>query len=290
MSKDTMMRQLREQIEQAGLSRIMADLDGLALPSIRMTATRVSDGKVEMGGTKLGGTPDLPDDMEWPECNGVPMALLAQIRLQDVVPYDLDKRLPDWGVLYFFYEAAEQKWGFDPKDRGHWKVMYYDGNPAGLHATARPKNLLEESHFFECNVAFSNEMILPSSFSQAIRQLGLSDEERDNYESLPGGGDGEGEVLHHLLGHPQQIQNDMPLECQLVSNGLYMGDSRGYEDPRRPALEPGAADWLLLLQIDSDEENLGAMWGDVGRVYFWIRQQDLQKRDFSNVWLILQCY
>lgn len=55
-------------------------------------------------------------------------------------------------------------------------------------------------------------------------------------------------------------------------------------------MEKGAEDWQLLLQIDSDEENLGAMWGDCGRVYFWIRQQDLQKRDFSNVWLVLQCY
>ncbi len=46
----------------------------------------------------------------------------------------------------------------------------------------------------------------------------------------------------------------------------------------------------LLLQIDSDEKGLGTMWGDAGRVYYGIRQQDLQKRDFSNVWLILRCY
>jgi uncharacterized protein YwqG len=69
-----------------------------------------------------------------------------------------------------------------------------------------------------------------------------------------------------------------------------MGNSSGYNDPRRPELEKGAADWQLLLQIDSDEKNLGVMWGDVGRVYFWIRRQDLGKRDFGNVWLILQCY
>lgn len=32
------------------------------------------------------------------------------------------------------------------------------------------------------------------------------------------------------------------------------------------------------------------MWGDCGRVYFWIQQDDLKKRKFGNVWLILQCY
>ena len=31
------------------------------------------------------------------------------------------------------------------------------------------------------------------------------------------------------------------------------------------------------------------MWGDVGKLYFWIRKQDLARRDFSNVWMIMQC-
>jgi len=29
--------------------------------------------------------------------------------------------------------------------------------------------------------------------------------------------------------------------------------------------------------------------GDVGRIYFVIRRQDLEQKDFKNVWLILQC-
>ena len=47
-------------------------------------------------------------------------------------------------------------------------------------------------------------------------------------------------------------------------------------------------DWRLLLQIDSDE-NCEMMWGDVGRIYFWIKTEDLKNRDFEKVWLILQC-
>lgn len=80
----------------------------------------------------------------------------------------------------------------------------------------------------------------------------------------------------------------MELECQLASNGLYVGNSSGYDDPRRPALEPGAVDWQLLLQIDSDDD-VGMMWGDVGMLYFWVRKQDAERADFSNVWMVLQC-
>ena len=31
------------------------------------------------------------------------------------------------------------------------------------------------------------------------------------------------------------------------------------------------------------------MWGDVGRLYFWIRDADLRARRFDATWLILQC-
>jgi uncharacterized protein YwqG len=32
------------------------------------------------------------------------------------------------------------------------------------------------------------------------------------------------------------------------------------------------------------------MWGDAGRLYFWIRKQDLAEQSFDAVWAILQCY
>jgi uncharacterized protein YwqG len=82
----------------------------------------------------------------------------------------------------------------------------------------------------------------------------------------------------------------MRLECQLVTNGIYCGDSSGYQDPRRSVLEKGAADWNLLLQIDSDEKQLGWIWGDTGRVYFWARRQDIALAEFDGSWALLQCY
>ncbi len=81
----------------------------------------------------------------------------------------------------------------------------------------------------------------------------------------------------------------MELECQLVTNGLYLGDLSGYGDPRRKELEPGADDWTLLFQIDSDD-NAQMMWGDGGMLYVWIRRQDLAARNFEKNWTILQCF
>jgi uncharacterized protein YwqG len=282
-------QKLRDEIKKAGLARIADNLDKLMMVSIRLKAA-ASDGVLKPGSSKLGGTPDLPEDMAWPECNGIPMALLAQFRMQDVAHYDPHGRLPKSGILYFFYEAREQKWGYDPSDRGYWRVIYYDGDLARLRPATSPKNLPKENRFRACEVKLCNEITLPSWESENIKQLKLSKDEWDRYVVFPGTSCGEGETIHRLLGHPEWIQGEMQLQCQLASNGIYVGNSAGYADPRRAILEKGTDDWQFLLQIDSDEGNMGTMWGDVGRVYFWIREQHLKKRDFNNVWLVLQCY
>jgi len=80
----------------------------------------------------------------------------------------------------------------------------------------------------------------------------------------------------------------MELQCQLVSSGIYVGNAEGYQDPRVPGLRAGAAEWKLLLQLDTDED-IGWMWGDVGMLYFWVREADARRSDFSKVWMVFQC-
>jgi hypothetical protein len=93
--------------------------------------------------------------------------------------------------------------------------------------------------------------------------------------------------IHRIGGHPQTIQGDMRLGLQLVTNGIPCGNPAAYQDPRVPALKAGAADWRLLLQLDSDDARWS--WGDLGRLYFWIRRDDLANRNFDRIWCGLQC-
>ncbi len=81
----------------------------------------------------------------------------------------------------------------------------------------------------------------------------------------------------------------MDLECQLVSNGIYLGDSKYIKDPKAKELEKGRDEWVMLLQLDSDDQT-EMMWGDVGMLYFWIKKSDLASKNFDNCWMILQCY
>jgi len=150
-----------------------------------------------------------------------------------------------------------------------------------------PPSDADPEHMAEpCAVEAWPELTIPDDLRDVEYGTPAYDEYRALSDELTKSG---GLTHHHLLGHPQLIQNPMELECQLASNGIYCGGPSGYQGERAKALEAGASDWRLLLQIDTDEEGPGWMWGDVGRIYFWVKQQDLKALRFDDAWLIFQC-
>ncbi|GIK64024.1 MAG: hypothetical protein BroJett018_18180 [Chloroflexota bacterium] len=286
-----MREKLRELIHIGGLSHLSEQLESLMLDSIRAITQRVdNESEISIGASKLGGLPDLPSEIDWPIWNNIPLAFIAQINLAEVKAYDVDNVLPSAGMLYFFNDA-EQPWGGSLEDRGRWKVIFYDGG-AGLERKSAPTVLPSDGYFNPCSIEFSNEATLPPTDSnyKSTYKIGLLEITEQDYEALwalkpklYGHGPN-----HSLLGHADVIQTpDMELACQLLSNGIQFGI--GYKDPRFAELREGAKDWRLLFQVDTDD-GANMMWGDVGRIYYWIRRQDLQARNFDKVWLILQCY
>lgn len=277
-----MQDQLRELIHQVGLDSVADKLVSLSKPSIRITRQRINQADLPIGASRLGGMPDLPPDIQWPELEGRPLALVAQFNLTDVAPYDVEKILPSEGWLYFFYDAATQPWGFDPKHRGKWKVIYYQGKNDTLSRQKAPEGLAFP--LFARSVNFRNKLLIPMSFDHDFG-FELSDEERKSYYLLLD------KLIkqqdHWLLGYPKVLQNSMERECQFASNGIYMGGSTIPEPEKASQLEAGVKDWRLLLQIDSDEEE---MWCDSGTIYYWIQQDALAQHNFDNVWFVLQCY
>ncbi len=191
-------------------------------------------------------------------------------------------------MLYFFYEPVPGvAWGFDPTDRGSWRVLYYTGDVSILARRAFPKNLTREYEVAASAVAFRRELMVPRHKAAEVAALGLTRDQLRAYEkieTLANDPDSGTEPRTRLLGYPDVVQfDDMEVICQLVSHGLKLSPA---DDPRRKGLEGGARDWRLLYQVDS--EDVGLPWGARARLYYWIRKQDLARADFSNVWMNLQ--
>lgn len=253
--------------------------------------------------SKLGGLPYLPQGTDYPhDPQGRPLYLLAQINFADTPP------LPDFprqGILQFFI-AKNGLWGMDyhrPERQGGFCVRYYadaETNPAALVSDFsflpplpvppagpagklcnwfKPKLRLPFSH--PCAMRFTLGQSLPHLDDPGLHLYGedlpdiradnwmerLDDDAADAYaDAVITPAEEHGEGGHRLGGYAYHIQ----------------GNFRSVADsPYR--------DHILLLQLNSDRAN-GLMWGDLGVCHFFIRPDDLRRRDFSRVVYSWECY
>jgi uncharacterized protein YwqG len=210
------------------------------------------------------------------------------VDLAELPGADRDDALPRSGVLCFFYDAGQSAWGYDPKDKGSWAVVYGEDVDGRVSVGEYPPDLPEEALYTTVPVDLVAGASIPDLHG-LLSRFSLSEEEEYRLNDVYGQFIERVGPRHQLLGHAAPIQGDMQLECQLASHGLYCGDSTGYNDPRAKTLEADVSCWQLLLQIDS-EDRAGMMWGDAGRLYFWITEEDLKEKRFERAWMILQCY
>jgi uncharacterized protein YwqG len=275
----------RSALEANDLSQYAPALAKLVRPAVEIRTHAVAAAALAVGASRIGGAPDLPARFRWPRYEGKPLAFVAQIDLGAVGRVMPDGPLPTRGHLWFFYASDQTHWGFDPKDAGSSVVHYEADGP--LAPRALPDDLPPEGRFAPCAVTFTPYADIPDSRDGRNPTAGGDDATEERYDDARNSLTSLA-TAHKLLGYPDTIQGPMESQCAAVTNGVSMGDGQGARDPRFHALEATQYDWRLLMQVDGDEA-AKMMWGDAGKLYFWIRDQDLRARRFDKAWMILQC-
>ena len=104
------------------------------MKSIRLKPTYKS-GQLPIGRSKFFGNPDVWEGFEWPtmEEDGelYDLTFMCQINCSDIKAYDIDEKLPNTGMLYFFYDLDEMP--STPSNQQAAKVLYYNGSIDTLH-------------------------------------------------------------------------------------------------------------------------------------------------------------
>lgn len=294
MEKDGMMKVLKGQLQE------------LMRNEIHLSTKISSDHEDSL--SFFGGNPFLPADFQWPRYtldDDLPLAFLGQLNLADIASHDTENLLPQQGILSFFYEMDNMEWGYSPEMRDCFRVFYFP--ETGLLAPAAfPQDLDEDYQLPRAPVSFTCRKSLPSWEEYAD----LVTEPLDPQVLVDGTDSIYNRVCQELLGYNRKdgnkckflgyadvIQDSMQMECQLVSAGFETGNGPvPLDEGQRQQMKEASKDWILLFQMDSlpegffpQNEEFELVFGDYGRLYFYIRREDLAVRRFDGCQLIMQC-
>ena len=165
--------------EQRALQSVVQQLESVQRTSIRIVPTvSGSPQALPLGCSRLGGRPDLPKGLPWPlsklelpswlapSALNIPvdshgfftLPFVAQIRMDDLMPYDSDRLLPAAGIIYFFYAGSD--YDSESDNASYWRVLWIEETNE-LENAAPPVPLLESALYRSCTVSFQNETTLP---------------------------------------------------------------------------------------------------------------------------------
>ena len=265
---------LSDLISWYGLSQRRADIEKVTRQAALLKTHSAPESKIALGETKIGGRPDLPKDWEWPKhSSGKSLAFIAQINLSEVHNAVAFSELPESGILYIF---SVYGWQEDddsdpklPKSRlkDDWnEVLFHPNGNVPLTRRRRPSDV---NGFKAARVEAIPVISLPDEKEPAMRALKWRKGDIETFAwKLTNSFN---KVRNSLLGNP--------------ANHLLLGFA-DYE--QHFATIVAKHKLQLLFQIDSDV-NTKMCWGDGGRLYFWIKPADLNRCDFSNVFVDYQC-
>jgi hypothetical protein len=242
-----------------------------------------------------GATSVLVDEIERHRAqlrdNPKPIDFLALIRLADIAPHADLLGLPDRGALLFFYDVQRTPASFWPEARGGWQIVYVESDD-GLTVVDEPP--ISQPDFHPSTLKFELEYVLPQDIRDDDDDDDLCCHINEDYTRIYALLRGDADVITHQLGGPpEEIQHGLFSTCHFAANGVDTEPSEedlARQSERYWALRPGVKDWRLVLQIDTDEEGPGWMWGDCGRLYYCLHRDDVAARRFDRSWCVDQCH
>lgn len=221
---------------------------------------------INMQQSSFGYYPCLPKYFPYPvDADDNYMFPLTQINCNELPPL---VNYPNTGYVQFYISTNDvYGLGFDdPFEQSNFRVLYFTN---------------EEVQDFKTDFSFL-EAALNNEYKPVYKPHTWKFSLKDEYFGMADARfDEEGrQKLEEVISRYPTVANELEdyVWNNFESNGHRMGGYAFFTqtDPRHNEKD----DYILLLQIDSDKE---IMWGDVGVANFFIRSEDLARKDFSHV-------
>ncbi len=280
---------------KARLPRLLEALDAVAppRPRVKLTPVRASTNVFD---NKLGGTPYLPKGFEYPtvregEHMGKPLRMLAQINFAKLPPME---GFPEKGILQFYAGCdGDELIGMDFNDgfnQNTFRVIFHSEIIEDVTKIYSAKDMPSFDDD-ELMFPYKGRYLLKVAEEAEAHPISASDYHFQRavleaynktfgttYDSVFGMAE-----TNSIYQHDKELCDLLYETRQLSGSGVggypyfTQSDPREYDDK-------AAKCNILLFQLDSEGGGDDMiMWGDSGVGNFFIREEDLAARDFSNV-------
>lgn len=242
-------RRLRERIAAVGLDARSAAIEQLAAPGLGMRTRPPGAHDLASGASRLGGDPDLPATAGWPQGSEEPLLFILQVDLAAVARFELNRLLPQQGLLSLFVD----RWG---------REVHIEYMPPGTMLQRLAADQHSARRFRPCGLDLFVELHLPPPGSPPIsnEEDSWTSDERDAYWD------------HLWLPWHDEQRPGAAGTC-----GIHQ--MFGYAVPES-ASSTERSD-VVLFGVDSDD-GANLEWGDVHTLWVLLDGADLAARAWSS--------
>ncbi|MER6562300.1 YwqG family protein [Streptomyces sp. NPDC001027] len=259
----------------------------LLRPCVRLRHAEAAERTVAV----LGGAPELPAGVGWPEWPGYgPLSFVASVRCAALPRDGLAEEFPKDGTLLFFHFDGQVDEDAivsadDPETWAGAQVLYIPESTPVFPVETPP--VLEA--FPRVELGADTEQSAPDLWLPQARQALLGDTRHwPRPRDTPAGlkpfvrafGHLRTRIDHQVGGHAVPVQG--PVEYEIANAAL--GGMHVWGDQ---PLDQEAERWVLLAQFGSDSD-AKMTWGDEGALYWLIRSEDLAAHRFDLARLAVQ--
>lgn len=155
---------------------------------------------IPIGTTKLGGLPDLPLPVNYPECEAysifpnIKLPLVCQINCEELAPFlESESGVPRKGIIYIFWNNEDPRYAMKKYGIHTLRVYYWNGNTSNLvrkqadeKTKVRPEKKVTFSKYEEVSVERFKQRIwdLFDELSSECKDLGISYYNTETYGIL----------------------------------------------------------------------------------------------------------
>lgn len=264
-------------IHEHGLSEYQDEILASVRPAILLKLGQAEPG--HKGQSRIGGVPSLPLSVPWPKNTPLDsyLCFILQINLAEL-PTFAENPLTKRGMLYLFADESENS---------AEQLVFYDGREP-LEPAYLPEDARLITDWYENLVTHSLEFELfpdiprwaTNDFYELCVRLNL-DELKLNDLGRTLSKNSVGKLLGHASGIGHDPREDAYVVRQVNPEWLYNYEQRQTLDMIH------AQNWHNLLEVESNRK-VDLMFGDAGYLQVLIREEDLKRLDFSQVYVNLE--